>query len=205
MAITVVTAASTRLLADPAEVMGESGIEDLALVERLLAQASAAIERYCGTIFAQQTYAETFGRQRDPALGLRYGPLAAITSVLMGDTAVTDYRILSHEAPHLWREWGWWWRPLGLDVLTVTYTAGYVLPGQVPPVLTGPALPADLTRACIEAVKVWQHELAPSERVTAKTFGLTGDRVEYSVSATKGALPPMSKMLLGPYRRLAVA
>ena len=70
---------------------------------------------------------------------------------------------------------------------------------------TGPALPGDLSRAVLECVKVWQVESVPSSRVQSKTFGLTGDRVDYGVQATKRGIPVLAEYLLKPYQALVLA
>lgn len=209
MSITVVTAASTRNLTSVAAVMRDIGPDgigaDLLMVEAMIAEASAAIESECHTIFAQQKYTETFDWQRDPVLILRYSPLVSVTEVLIGTTVITDYRIRSYDAALLWRTDGWKGYDASVPEISVTYTAGYRLPEQTAPVEpTGPALPADLSRAVLECVKIWQVEVVPSSRVQSKTFGLTGDRVDYGVQATKRGIPILAEYLLKAYHRLVM-
>ena len=205
MSITVTTAASTRLLCSVTDVLDEMS-EDVLLVERFVAQASAAIERYCGMIFAQQRYTEILASERQTLMGLTRTPIVSLSSVTLDGEAVTDYRIEDAEAGLLYRRerWGGWGGWTAYD-WTFIYVAGYLLPGQIPIDATGSTLPGDIQRACIEATKIWWQEKEISGRVASKTLGLTGDRIEYRVSADKESLPPLAKNLLKPWRRLAIA
>jgi hypothetical protein len=101
----------------------------------------------------------------------------------------------------LWRPYGW----AGYDEVSVTYTAGYRLPGQMAPVEpTGPVLPAYYSRAVLESVKIWHHEIVPSDRIQSKTFGLTGDRVDYGIQASKRGIPILAQSLLGRSRAVVL-
>lgn len=202
MSLTVTTAASTRLLCSVTDVLDEMP-EPVTLVERFVAQASAAIERYCGVIFAQQRYTEIRCGEPSTIMMLSRMPLVSLSSVTLEGEAKTDYRIEQAEAGLLYRRLGWW--SYSTQEWTFVYVAGYVLPGQTPIDATGPALPGDVQRACIEAVKIWWQEREISDRIASKTLGLTGDRIEYRLSANLEALPPLAKNLLDPWRRLAIA
>lgn len=208
MSVTVLTAASTYRLTTISAVMAEIPLADHVLfAESLIDQASAAVARYCGTIFAQQAYREVqTGVYATTALFLRYWPVVSVTPVSYGSTAITNYRIESAEAGVLYRREGWSLWTGSDDEWTVDYVAGYVLPSQVTPVAPlGPTLPDDLERATIETIKVWFHERLVGSRVESKTFGMTGDRIDYGIQASRRGLPALAKDLLCPWRRLRVA
>lgn len=211
MSLTVLTAATSRLLTTKDALGLQLGdavvLAQVDLFDQLIAHASAAVERECGLVLAQQRYREILLRQRDPMLLLKRRPIVEVDSVTLDGTAYTDYRIEQPGAGILYRRDGWW----GLGWLaewTVTYVAGFILPSQVAataPEPTGERLPADIEQAVIETIKVWQHELVPSERVAAKTFGLTGDRIDYRLSATRESLPPLARHLVAPWRSAVLA
>lgn len=211
MSVTVLAASNTFRLTTLDAVLAEIVLGDQVIfVESLIDQASAAIARECGTIFAQQHYREIQrGEFRTSTLFLRYWPLVAVTPVSYGTTFITDYRIESADAGMLYRHHGWslWWG--SPEEWTVDYIAGYILPDQIAPAdMNGPTLredAPDLERACIETIKVWHHERLVSARVESKTFGLTGDRIDYGVQAQRRALPVLAKDLLKNWKRLRVA
>ena len=198
MSLTVLTAATSRRLTTADALYADTGsvhyLEEPTLTNALIDQASAAIEAWCGRIFAQQRYVEVVGQFPDACLPLRQYPIVAVESLLAGVTSVTDYRIEDAENGMLYRRYGWGrqWAP---DDLTITYIAGYRLPEQTsPPAPSGPTLPKDIERACIEAVKVWFTERQPEGRIQSRTLG--DQRIEYGIQAGRTALPVLSQMLL---------
>lgn len=208
MAITTVTAASTRWLTTIEALEDELGAEEvqahLTHYERLIARASSAIERYCGRIFAQQRYQELIFSTKDDRIFLSQAPVVSIGSIVHGADTLTGYRVEYAESGVLYRRDGWHLYATDPE-WTVTYVAGYILPGQTNAMeLTGPALPSDVEAAVLESIKVWDHEANPDERITSKTLGLTGDRINYAVSATRGALPPLAKSLLMSWKRMVL-
>jgi hypothetical protein len=208
MAVTVLTPSNTFRLTTLDAVLAEVPMADqLLFTESLIDQASASIAQYCGTILAQQKYREIQGGWYPTTMFfLRYWPLVSVTSVMHGTTAETDYRIESAASGMLYRRTGWGLRWCSDEDWTVEYIAGYRLPEQLnPPAPTGPELPNDLERACIECIKIWFHERLVGSRVESKTFGLTGDRIDYGVQASKRGIPALAKDLLAPWRRVAVA
>jgi hypothetical protein len=209
MSATVVLAALPNRWLTTLDALGEEiGAEavqaNVPHYERLIASASAAIERYCGRIFAQQRYQELIFATKDQRLYLSRAPVVSIGSIVHDDDTLTGYRVEYAQAGVLYRADGW--HLYGTDPeWTVTYVAGYRLPGQTNAMeLTGPALPSDVEAAVLESIKVWDYEAEPSERITSKTLGLTGDRIDYAVSATRGALPPLAKSLLASWKRLVL-
>jgi hypothetical protein len=204
MSITVVTAATSVRLCRVTDVLDEMP-ENVLLVERFVDQASAAIERYCQRVFAQQAYREIRLPEHSRSLMLHRLPIVSVSLVELDDVAVTDYRIESAEAGQLYRQLGWAgnWQT---SEWTIEYIAGYRLPEQTtPPDANGPALPGDVQRACIEAVKIWWAEKEISDRIASKTLGLTGDSISYRISAHQESLPPLAKHLLDPWRRMVLA
>jgi hypothetical protein len=151
--LTVTTPPSVRALCTLAAVKGElsitDGSQDVVLTDRILA-ASASIDSYCVRTLALRGMREIFRPTRAlHALLLAGKPVAAISSLVAdGATLVegADFEI-SAENGMIYR--------LSSDVrcvwtarkVTVQYTAGFILPGQV-----GANLPEDISRACMLAV-----------------------------------------------------
>lgn len=206
MAATVVTAADSRRLVSLStldEVLGSGAVQgSLALFERLIDQASAAVERYCRRIFAQQRYAEIIPAVKDEWLWLTHAPVVSVTSVVHGAETATGYRVELPAAGGLFRQDGWALYATDPE-WTVTYVAGYILPEQTNAMVpSGEVLPADIEAAVLEAIKVWHHERFPGDRVQSRDFG--DQRVSYFIQAGRGALPVLAQELLKPWRRLVV-
>jgi hypothetical protein len=147
------------------------------------------------------------------------------------DPALTDgYYVEDAEAGAIYRPGGWgqslslmsWgWQayssryilPGGTMTLryTVTYSAGYVLPGQQPPGAEGdrrpplphPTLPGGLEQACIVTVKQWWFRRA---RDLDGTHVRSADQdITYSAALTAQdaqLLPPAALGMLREYRRV---
>ena len=209
MSVTVLTAASSYRLTTLDAVMAEITLADqIVFAESLIDQASAAVARECGTIFAQQAYREVQGETyRGRHLFLRYGPIVSVSSVSHGVDVITDYRIHSPEAAMLYRRDGWGLWPWSEDEWEITYTAGYVLPEQLtPPDPLGPTLridAPDLERATIETIKVWFHERMVETRIESRTLG--DQRIDYGVQARHTGIPALAKDLLKNWRRMVIA
>jgi hypothetical protein len=209
MSVTVLTPASTYRLTTLEAVMAEITLEDqIAFAESLIDQASAAVARECGTIFAQQAYQEVqLSEYRTRYLFLRYGPLVSVTSVSYGTTLITDYRVESVTAGMLYRREGWWLWPSHAEEWTVDYISGFQLPEQIgAPDPTGPTLrehASDVERATIECTKTWFHERLVDQRIQSRTLG--DQRIDYGVQAFSRGLPALSKDLLKNWRRMVMA
>lgn len=155
MTITVGTIAPTLLLTTRARVTEDLGAlpaADVAFVDRLIREASAAIVAYCGRPFARETVTETVPAYGDIHLMLSRTPLVTVTAVTFdGSTGpVTDYSIANRERGLLYRRGGWQWTDQvypGLSaadpfsfgtplpgqeepLVSVDYTGGYILPAQ---------------------------------------------------------------------------
>jgi hypothetical protein len=209
MSVTVLTAATTYRLTTLEAVMAEVPLADqLLFAEGLIDQASAAVSRYCDTIFAQQQYREVqTGFYGGPVLFLRYAPLISVGPVSAGSTLITDYRILTAGSGILYRPrgWGLWgYNGYSLDDWTIDYLAGYILPDEMSPLdPLGPTLPDDLERATLETIKVWFHERMVGERIESRTLG--DQRIDFGVQARHTGIPVLAKDLLQPWRRMRVA
>jgi hypothetical protein len=156
MPVSVLIAANARRLATVADLQADLGaalVQDHVLsLEAMLDQASAAIERACHRLFAQQLYTETFAPTMDGLGGVAAswdgtspgGPArlflsrvptspAMIRRVSANGTVLTDYRMQNGESGILYRRAGWgygWTSDDPADDLTVKYIAGYILPEQ---------------------------------------------------------------------------
>lgn len=202
MSLTVTTAANSRRLCAVQDVLAEMP-EQVTSVERFVDAASAAIERYCARIFAQQAYSEVLGGHRYTSLMLARTPIVSMTSVSADGQTITDYRVEDAEAGLLYRASGWGWPSA---TWTLAYIGGYLMPEQsTPSAANGPPLPHDLQRACIETVKVWWQERGVTDRIASKTLGLTGDSISYRISAHRESLPPLARYLVDPYRHWVAA
>jgi hypothetical protein len=209
MSVTVLTPATSYRLTTLEAVKAEITLADqVTFAEDLIDQASSAVARECGTIFAQQAYREMQGETYQTRhLFLRYGPIVSVSSVSHGSTVITDYRVHSAEAGMLYRRKGWWLWPGSEEDWTVDYIAGYILPEQLtPPDPTGPTLridAPDLERATIETIKVWFHERMVETRIEARTLG--DQRIDYGVQARHTGIPALAKDLLKNWRRTVLA
>lgn len=223
MALTVLTPAQTPTgtfrLTTLAAVMAEVKLDDQVIfLERLIDESSAAIARYCGCIFAQQQYLETIplgGQGPYLTLGYRQGtrPLVAVQGITHDLQAFTGWRVDSWEAAILhhyagWgaRYWGGWGcgSPLCTGTWDVTFAAGYILPEQLNPFdASGPRLPLDIERSCIECCKIWFSERIVGERVQSRNLG--DQTISYGIQSFRRGIPALSQDLLRNWRRLRVA
>jgi len=150
--LSVTTPAPTRRLTRLEHVTGEIGAAEAATIARLIDDASAAVENYCGGVpFARELVVESVPGFGSLHLGLSRTPLAAVDSVLFDSEVVTDYVIDDRDEGTLYRQAGWYWTAqvaLGLagrqrwpgrgspqpqaeePRFTVTYPGGYILPEQ---------------------------------------------------------------------------
>lgn len=229
MALSVDTPASETDLVELATVKEALGgpTGDDAYLTRLIEAASDAIRAFTGRILSRQVYVETVRAHGGPYLKVTETPVVDVDSIVVegATVAAADYSIEHAEAGLLFNASGWqdtalrsgswnlggsiqnpgWEEP----IYAVTYTAGYLLPGEV-----GRTLPRDIEQAAVETVRQWYASgpglvsSAGSGAVKRKTVDdLT---LEYDVGAGAQftgarALPPVAIALLRPYRRLAAA
>lgn len=172
----------------------------------LLAAASSAIEGYCGRTFARATLTEQISPRGRQTLNLSRYPIANIASVTMGTSTITDYQ-RDDEAGQLWREGGWTWAALTLPDITqdpdpnmaarnvsVTYTGGYILPGN-----PGADLPAALQYASLRVAA--QMYSRPAGYKSERTPG--GYSYDIQDQADGGYLADVLS-LIEPYRSQSV-
>lgn len=182
-------------------------------IERMIGAASGAIARYCDRQFARRTVTESVPGQDMPTVYLSLAPIVEIESVRVNGVEVDpgDYVIDYPDEGALRRigsVWPWSGRMMrfidteriaGSEVpnITVTYTGGYILPGD-----DDRDLPYELELACIMAVSDWvQGRGTPRDAVRLQTeqvsvsFGQAG-------SGGRMALSTTVKELLGPFRRV---
>lgn len=218
MSLTVTLGPENTDLTTADRVTDELDIEPTLLINRLIAEASEAINRELGRGrdgLAEQTYEEELGAHGDPYMTVSRTPVTDVDSVTRDGQTVTDVEIHDAEAGLLYREGGFRSTEAASTHLgpairqpyeahpsyTVTYTAGYVMPGGD----EDQTLPREIERAAIETVKAWHHARKRDPAVTAESVGdvsvrYAGDR---SGGSGDGSLPPRALQLLAPHRRVA--
>lgn len=217
--LTVTTAADKTNLVTLAEVKTKLrlfGTEEDAVLAILIAEASSACIGHIGRPIARQRYTETVKAYDLIELQLSRFPIdasEAITVSIDGES-VTDFTVEDAEAGILLRENGWPWSGSlsGIDgfrtpdselpLVSVVYTAGWALPGQLAPdgELT---LPAKISRACFEAVKDYWLRDPRDTQITSRNLPQAGGAATISYAAPSTELlelPPISLALLREYR-----
>lgn len=156
MTLSVSTIAQQRRLTSLVrvkEMLGLSVTTFDGLLQNLIDDATAAIERYCGWSrgFGRQLYSETLPGFGHILLQLGERPLVSVTSVVYNSETLTDYSISDRDRGLLYRQNGWPWTAQVMAGLTgwqqfpgtgipmpgyeepsftVIFVAGYVLPSQ---------------------------------------------------------------------------
>ena len=206
MSITVTTPATETKLTTVAACRAHESIDDdanPATIERMIRAASRAIEKYCGRTFARQTYEERIDGNMSRELLLRNSPIIGIPTVLCDSSPVVDFEVGDAAAGILYRTAGWQSTGVSLwfaentflpDVngtrYTVSYEAGYLLPGE-----KDSTLDADIEEACIETVAFWWVKDADPNVRSHKVDDLA---ITYSegIGASHDAIPPHARSLL---------
>lgn len=203
--LSVTTPAAIRRLSTEdalrVEIMADAEPE-AALVLSLLDQASAAVESWCGRTFARETVSETFrlAAAHNAALLLSRRPITAIASVTEDGVALAaGDREHDADAGMLWRlssdqRTAWTARKI-----VVSYTAGYLLPGD-----PNRTLPHEIERATlIVAASIFaargRDPLLRSESVDGVA---TASYLDPRAGA--GGLPTAAAEMLAPHRELAL-
>ncbi|HXH11160.1 MAG TPA: hypothetical protein VNP04_15535 [Alphaproteobacteria bacterium] len=146
MALQVLTPPLTRTLTTQLRFENELDIDDPAEAARLEAlneEATALIERHCRRTFARQVVQESVPGFGEVILQLSLTPIASVSEVLLRSEPIVDVVVEDAERGWLRRDAGWdatalsrWWlteqrrsEPM-LSEFHITYTAGYLLPGD---------------------------------------------------------------------------
>jgi hypothetical protein len=197
--LTVVTPASSTRLTTVAAVRAETGVTaeqlDDSGVEALIDVASGLVAEYCNRVFARETVRETFlGPVASPIILMRV-PVVAVDGVRVAgaDLAATDFR-LDGGAGMVFRLSGHsviGWRPGAIEI---TYTAGFVLPGE-----SGRNLPMMVERATVLIASAIYS--ARQRDVLVKSESVDGvSRTDYWMPGQGSALPhPEAEGLLKPF------
>lgn len=131
--------------------LGISGTADDTLLGAKIDEASAAVTLYCDRVFALETVSEQFRLTSCvPSLILARRPVVTLGAIVEDGLTLADAdREIDKEAGLLYRLDGQdarcEWPALKI---TVSYSAGYVLPGN-----SGRNLPYDIEACCIELVR----------------------------------------------------
>lgn len=217
MSVTVSVPSNSTDLTTLARIKAELGITDTesdAVLEGLLDRASSAISTETRRVFGRETVTETLDGSGSRLLPLTRTPIVSVSAVTEDGTAITDYSVEDAEAGALYRAngWGrsggmWMWGteafssgyilPGYRDLrYSVTYVAGYVLPGEA-----SPNLPGAVEQACLETVKAWYLSRDADPALSSVQVGQlrVAYRGESSGSTPPGSLPAAALGLLRNY------
>jgi len=181
--ITILTPATNKKLATLGQVKQELEITnstDDAFLNDLIDRMSGKIEDFCHRIFSKQTYREKVAGSGNKIILLTHTPIISVSSVICDSDPVIDYEIYDAEAGELYREVGWtwdgtiWWKASSFPSFngqaqnfTVTYDAGYVLPGDD----EAQTLPKTIEDACIQCVKEAYLKRRDDPNVSSERLG----------------------------------
>jgi hypothetical protein len=194
-------AASTRLTTIAAvreNIQVGSEVDDITLGE-WIDQASASIVSHCRRQFARETVMETFRRPANGPLLLERAPLVAAPTVSADGVDLLDDDLdCDLSAGLLYRlhgdcRGGWYSR-----LLTVTYTAGWLLPAQ-----PGRDLPADVEQACLILLAARNAGQGRDPMLRSENVEGVGSS-SWIATADMGSLPPQATGLLQTYIRYAM-
>lgn len=153
MALSVTSIARVTRLAHVADVnrLLGTGSDEAADVLQLIDEASAAIVDHCRRPFAREALTETLPGYGGIHLQLARTPIVSVSSVTSDGMPITDYSVADAEEGTLYRQLGWTWTAQAIAGLTgrqrwprrgfplpqqeeptygVTYSAGYIVPGE---------------------------------------------------------------------------
>lgn len=179
--LTTLSKAKTMMGLDP-----EDDSQDIELLE-LAAVASTMIEEACRRQFKLQTHRIKVTGLPGKYIRLPNYPIQSITSISGAGATLSGVEILDFGI--LFRECGW---PCGDRVISVTYSAGYVLPDEATE-QSPRTLPETLEFACIMLMKHLQREPG------VQTERLGDASVTYA--AGESDMPGAVKALIGPHIR----
>lgn len=204
-------------LTTPARVISELGITDPAKIELVadyINEATAAISNFCGRTFHREAgIVEKVAGFGSEFLLLSKTPVESISAISFDGVTVSssDYSIHSAGAGMIYNANGWndtgghsgnlSKTPVGgsrAKLYSVTYTGGYVMPGN-----SGRTLPYDIERACIEMVKSLVFGRRDSSVKSESVDGVYS--VTYADDNRDGSsLPSNIAAMLSPYKRITL-
>ncbi len=184
------------------------------LVRFLINAASDVVERACNRkLFYKEITAELHKGSGHLYLQLDRYPIVSVSEVLLDDSEITDYSIIS-EPGLLWYEDSWTlscgvfqdltrdYDPASAEYnIEVSYLGGYVTQNQADAdeELTR-NLPYALEQACIEQV-LFMLNNSPG----MKSESIGNYKYQISDAVEKGGIPPSVMALIAPYRQVSVA
>lgn len=210
MTITVTAAAESLLLTTVPRLqveLDETGNE--VELEILIAEASAAVERFTDRPFAKERVTETLEGFNRPKMILGRTPIVTVHEVQFKDTTVTStsYSVDNAKAGVMFRKTGWLTtelltqhivlQPIGIGTRdwSFDYTAGYVLPSFSS--TEDRDLPYDIERAVIETAKAWRRSRDRDPTIKSEKIGDF-----WAASYKDQMLPDRVVSLLEPWRRI---
>jgi Phage gp6-like head-tail connector protein len=177
-------------------------------IDLLINQASAAVEQYCNRAFVSESLQDQFipGRHSalpghhgaDVALVLSRRPVTAIASVVEDGATLTPAQYVLDPASGILRRLSdsgtlYAWRQAAI---TVTFTAGYVLPGA-----PGRTLPYDIEDAVLRLVKhQWFSRLRDPAMKMQSVAGVGEEQYWIGAIGQDGNMPPDVTAILDNYR-----
>jgi len=196
MPLEIIAPAENHRLTTIATVRAETGMDpdqlDDAAVGALIDQASGLVAEHCNRIFAREKVKETFPCPTGRALILNRTPVVSVDGVVGAGGAGYS---LDPAAGLVYRTSGHW-----SGVTSITYTAGYSLPGE-----TGRDLPMRVERATVLIAAVIISNRQRDALVKSVTVDGIG-RTDYWLAGQTSSLNhPEAEALLAPLVRPGVA
>lgn len=195
-----------------------ANVADAAL-QRLISVASRMVANHLGYVVQRRAgVVETVAGHGTPLLFLRAGQLVSVESVELDGAALspTGYAIDSALFGRIRRVDACWpftgltsggiadgpLRALDTGKIKVTFTAGWVTPGQVallPGTYPTADLPEDIQQAAIEVFTALWRRRGQDQGVASRSLG--GGSISYRADSAS-AITPSTRALLAPYRRI---
>lgn len=206
-------------LADLKTYLGISDNTQNDLLTMLIKQNSAMIENYLGYPLARAENTEVQNVNNNQLLLLDRQPIQSVSSVKIGEQAITDFKVIPKYSSVgiLYRGLGWcgeyYTRGMTYDVVSgvyqieVVYISGYYLPGEQGYTEgASNSLPYDIMSACILAcAESYNIKLNNAEGI--KSYSEGGISTTFADSGTMADCGLSAKIcsMLVDYRRQAVA
>lgn len=186
-------------------------------LERLIMVATARVSGHCGRLFHyEEDIEETVRGLGTYRLCLSRTPVLEVSSIQISDIVISedDYQIEDAKAGFVYSDGGFPWTAQNVGNvaqdglpgseapdLIVTYTGGYVCPGQVTTGEHGLArtLPVDLEDAVVQMVVSRWRNKGNDARVLSERVG------DASITYTDKEIPDEIAALLAPYVRAVQA